>query len=179
MRARRRLLESNGYPIPSNISGRDLDPTTFVACQHLRPLTRISFITNVNSTILPGVTLLCRTGLRTNSGCFGQSLDSPWPLDSLAQGLPALGIALFSCLSYIPLSYIRSYLYTCLYNVARFPSLYNDLAPSPYLIPFNIIHCSSSSGATLNSPMDHMPTRSNPATSLWPSAIGSPLWGSG
>ena len=125
------------------------------------------------------VTLLCKTGLRTNSGRFGQSSDSPRPSDSLAQGLPALGIALFSCLSYIPLNYIRSYLYTCLYNVARFPSLYIDLAPLPYLIPFNIIHHSSSSGVTLNSPMDHTPTGSIPVTGLQPSAIGSPLQGSG
>ena len=125
------------------------------------------------------VMLLCRMGPQTNSGCFGQSSDSPQPSDSLAQGLLALGIVPFSCLSYIPLKYVHSYLYTCLYNVARFPSLYIDLAPSPYLTPFNIIHHSSSSGDTLSSPMDHMPTRSIPVTGLWPLAIGSPLRGSG
>ena len=125
------------------------------------------------------VTLLCKTGPQTNSGHFRQSLDSPRPSDLLAQGLPALGITLFSCLSYITLNYIRSYLYTHLYNVARFPSLYIDLAPSPYLTPFNIIRHSSSSGDTLSSPMDHMPTGSILATSLRPSAVGSPLWGSG
>ena len=125
------------------------------------------------------VTLLCRTGPRTNSGRFGQSSDSPRPSDSLAQGLPALGIVPFSCLSYIPLNYIRYYLYTRLYDVARFPSLYIDLAPSPYFTPFNIICHSSSSGDTLSLPMDHTPTGSLPATGLWPSAVGSPLWGSG
>ena len=92
------------------------------------------------------VMLLRKMGPWTNSSHFGQSSDSPQPLDSLAQGLPALGIVLFSYLSYIPLNYICSYLYTCLYNVARFPSLYIDLAPLPYLIPFNIIHRSSSLG---------------------------------
>ena len=126
-----------------------------------------------------GVTLLCKTGPRTNSGRFGQSSDSPRPSDLLAQGLPALGITLFTCLSYIQLNYIRYYLYTCLYNVARFPILYIDLAPLPYLIPFNIICHSSSSGVTLSSPMDHTPTGSTSATSLRPSAISSPLRGLG
>ena len=108
------------------------------------------------------VTLLCRTGPQTNSGHFGQSSDSLRPSDSLAQGLPALGIVPFSCLSYIPLNYVHSYLYTHLYDVARFPSLYIDLAPSPYFTPFNIICHSSSSGDTLSSPMDHTPTGSLP-----------------
>ena len=125
------------------------------------------------------VTLLCRTGPRTNSGRFGQSSDSPWPSDLLAQGLSALGIVPFSCLSYIPLNYIRSYLYTRLYDVARFPSLYIDLAPSPHSLSSNIIFISSSLEDVLSSPMDHTPNGSIPATGLRPSAVGSPLWGSG
>ena len=63
--------------------------------------------------LFPCVTLLCKRGLWTDSSHFGQSSDCPQPLDSLAQGLPALGITLFSHLSYIPLNYICSYLYTC------------------------------------------------------------------
>ena len=125
------------------------------------------------------VTLLCRTGPRTNSGHFGQSSDSPQPSDSLAQGLPALGIVPFSCLSYIPLNYVHSYLYTHLYDVARFPSLYIDLAPSPHLLPSNIIFISSSLEDVLSSPMDHTPIGSIPVTGLQPSAVGSPLRGSG
>ena len=92
-----------------------------------------------------GVTLLCKTSLRTNSSHFRQSLDSSRPSDLLAQGLLALGIVLFSCLSYMTLNYICSYLYTHLYNVARFPSLYIDLAPSPHSLPSNIIVRSVSS----------------------------------
>ena len=105
--------------------------------------------------------------------------DSPQPLDLLAQGPPALGIVLFSCLSYLPLNYIRSCLYTHLYDVARFPSLYIDLAPSPHLLPSNIIFISSSLEDVLSLPMDHTPIGSIPATGLWPSAVGSPLRGSG
>ena len=115
---------------------------------------------------------------RTVPGRFGQS-DSPRPSDSLAQGLMALGIVPFSCLSYIPLNYVHSYLYTRLYDVARFPSLYIDLALLPHSLSSNIIFVSSSLEDVLSSPMDHMPIGSIPATSLWPSAIGSPLWGSG
>ena len=125
------------------------------------------------------VMLLCKTGPQTNSSHFRQSLDSPRPSDLLAQGLPALGIALFSCLSYITLNYIRSYLYTHLYNVARFPSLYIDLALSPHLFPSNINFILSSLEDVLSLPMDHTPTGSIPATGLQPSTIGSPLWGSG
>ena len=125
------------------------------------------------------VTLLCKTSLRTNSGHFGQSSDSSRPSDLLAQGLPALGIVLFSCLSYMTLNYICSYLYTCLYDVARFPSLYIDLALSPHSLPSNIIFISSSLEDVLSSPMDHTPIRSIPATSLRPSAVGSPLRGLG
>ena len=127
----------------------------------------------------PCVTLLCKSGLRTDSSCFGQSLDCPWPLDALAQGQQALCITLFSCLSYIPLNYICSYLYTCLHNVARIPSLYINLAPWPHPIPFNIICHSSSLGVTSSSSMDTTPTGSIPVTSLQPSTVGSPLWGSG
>ena len=125
------------------------------------------------------VTLLCKRGPWTNSGHFGQFSDSPWPSDLLAQGLLALGITLFSCLSYIWLNYIHYYLYTHLYDVARFPSLYINLAPLPHSFLFNIIFISLSLEGVLSLSMDTMPTRSIPATSLQPSAIGSPLWGLG
>ena len=180
-----RFRQSSDSPRPSDSLAQGLPALGIVpfSCLSYIPLNYIHsylYTCLYNVARFPSfVTLLCRTGPRTNSGCFGQSSDSPWPSDLLAQGLPALGIVLFSCLSYLPLNYIRSCLYTHLYDVARFPSLYIDLAPLPHSLPSNIIFISSSLEDVLSSPMDHTPIRSIPATGLQPSAVGSPLQGSG
>ena len=109
-------------------------------------------------------------------------LDSPWTVPGLqtylhraCQPWALLYLVVYHIYHWI--TFVLTYI--CLYNVARFPSLYINLALSLLSFPFNIIFISSSLEDVLSSPMDHTPTGSIPATGLRPSAISSPLWGSG
>ena len=131
------------------------------------------------STRPSAVTILCITDPRSDFSQFpaiSNGTRSPgWSVFSL----PARGSILFSSISHLYLNYIHYYLYTCLYDVTTLSSLYIDLAPSPLLRSFQYYSCSIILEDALSSLVDTTPNGSSPLSGLRPSAVGSPLRGSG
>ena len=84
----------------------------------------------------------------------------------------ALGLAVFSSISYIHLNYIRYYLYTHLYDMDTFSSLILTWLPLPTLMIYFYY------------PVYHLqeilriiyPPRALPMSCQWHSVIGSPFW---